>query len=656
MANTGNPSVKKRFKVSKLKIFLCALSYAYVTKSFALMYSRSMITQIERRFNIPSSLVGVIDGSFDIGNLLVIVFVSYFGSKFHRPRVMSIGCLIMFLGACLAAIPHFIMKRYQYEKSVSSSYNSTSDVPLMCLENQSHPSGHETTEECQSGSESLMWLFVLVGNILQGMGEAPIEPLGLSYVDDFAKTENSPFYIGIIQTISIAGPFLGSLMAAFFAQLYVDIGFINLDEVSITLTDARWVGAWWLGFLISGAANLFAALFFWFLPGVLPKEGQENQSELEEKLKPISQENNEEKSKQIGKNVLQEFLQFLKAILKNKVYMLFALVTVIQFNAFVGFFSFMPKYVEQQYGKSASEAIFLIAVYNMPVISIGYFLGGFFMKKFKITIYRSAQIGFWSSIVEYLIYLSAFAIVCKNAAVAGLSVLYNGTEHVSYSNNLQSECNLNCACPTDVWDPVCGDNGITYVSACLAGCESVEGSGQNMVFHNCSCVAAFSDTFSNVSAVLGHCQREDACDTMLLYFMILSLVCCLIYSFGAMPGYMVLIRSLKPEEKALGLGLHLLAARALGGIPSPVFYGAIIDTSCMKWGTTSCGEPGACRMYDTEAYRYLYFGVATLLRTISYIPCVFILIILKRQTKRDKNEESKKKSENMELEECNQPE
>lgn len=56
---------------------------------------------------------------------------------------------------------------------------------------------------------------------------------------------------------------------------------------------------------------------------------------------------------------------FLKNLLKNKVYMLFLLVTVIQFSAFVGFMSFMPKYLEQQYGKSASEAIFLIGMWKI---------------------------------------------------------------------------------------------------------------------------------------------------------------------------------------------------------------------------------------------------------------------------------------------------
>uniref|UniRef100_A0A8C5PDM5 Solute carrier organic anion transporter family member n=1 Tax=Leptobrachium leishanense TaxID=445787 RepID=A0A8C5PDM5_9ANUR len=600
MAQPEVSSKIRHFKMSKLKLFLFALSCSYVTKSLALSYSRSMITQLERRFNIPSSLVGVIDGSFDIGNLLVIAFVSYFGAKFHRPRVMAVGCLVMFLGACMTALPHFIMRRYQYEKTFS---NDSSQEPL-CLANRTSQS--ELSEECESGSESLMWIFVLVGNILQGIGETPIEPLGLSYVDDFAKVENSPFYIGIIQTVSIAGPFLGSLMAAFFAQIYVDVGFMNLDDVTIGLTDARWVGAWWLGFLVSAVLNLLAAIPFFFFPKSLPKESEEDRPKAQEMLEPLREEKNENNAERSQK--INEFLQFLKNLCRNKVYVLFLVVTVIQFSAFSGFISFMPKYIEQQYGKSASEAIFLISVYNLPVICVGYFLGGYFMKRFKVTTFLAAKIGFSSSVLEYLIYLSAFAMVCKSSAVAGLTVTYDGVEQVSYFDHLKAECNLNCDCPTDIWDPVCGDTGLSYVSACLAGCNYSTGNKYNTVFQDCSCVSAFPAP-SNASAVPGLCAREERCDTMLLYFLIMSLICCLIYSFGAMPGYMVLIRSLTPKEKAFGLGLHLLAARALGGIPSPIFYGALIDTTCIKWGTTSCGGPGACRMYNTDSYRHAAMSI-----------------------------------------------
>lgn len=47
-----------------------------------------------------------------------------------------------------------------------------------------------------------MWIYVFLGNALRGVGETPVTPLGVSYIDDFAKAENSPFYIGEALTLN----------------------------------------------------------------------------------------------------------------------------------------------------------------------------------------------------------------------------------------------------------------------------------------------------------------------------------------------------------------------------------------------------------------------------------------------------------------------
>lgn len=52
---------------------------------------------------------------------------------------------------------------------------------------------------CEKTTNSYLWLFVLMGNLLRGIGEAPVMPLGVSYIDDFSKEENSAFYIGNMQ-------------------------------------------------------------------------------------------------------------------------------------------------------------------------------------------------------------------------------------------------------------------------------------------------------------------------------------------------------------------------------------------------------------------------------------------------------------------------
>ncbi|NXX84765.1 SO1A2 protein, partial [Urocolius indicus] len=283
--------------------------------------------------------------------------------------------------------------------------------------------------ECEKEPGSLLWIFVMVGNIVRGMGETPILSLGISYVEDFAKAENSPFYLGCLHTATVIGPFLGSLLASFCANMFVDVGSVDAEDITITATDARWVGAWWLGILICALLNFLVGIPFWFLPKSLVKEGETIESEeMGEKSVVPLQDNDKNEVKQtmyeIAKGKLYYFIPFLKALFHNRVYMLFICITVLQFSAFNGMISFMPKYLEQQFGTSASNAIFLIGVYNLPVICVGYFFGGLFMKKFKINIYQAANIAFWVSLLEYLLYFAAYWTVCDTSPVAGLTISY----------------------------------------------------------------------------------------------------------------------------------------------------------------------------------------------------------------------------------------
>ncbi|XP_008849813.1 solute carrier organic anion transporter family member 1A2 [Nannospalax galili] len=609
---------------SKMKMFLIALTGAYVTKTLSGAYMNSMLTQIERQFNIPTSLVGLINGSFEIGNLLLIVFVSYFGTKLHRPIVIGVGCVVMGLGCFLIALPHFLMGRYEYESTVSISSNLSSDS-FLCLANRTQTLKTSDPADCVKEMKSLMWIYVLVGNVIRGVGETPIMPLGISYIEDFAKSENSPLYIGVIETGAVIGPLVGLLLGSFCANIYVDTGSVNTDELTINPTDTRWVGAWWFGFLVCAGVNVLTGVPFFFLPKTLPKEGLEDNADT---IKNDKEEKQIKKFKKEKRGITKDFLPFMKSLSCNSIYVLFVLISVLQFNAFISMFSFMPKYLEQQYGKSTSEAIFLIGLYNLPPICIGYLIGGLIMKKFKINVKQAAHIACWLALSEYFLYFVSFLMTCDNYPVAGLTTSYDGTQRPLYAENkILAECNTGCSCSTKTWDPVCGDNGLAYMSACLAGCERSVGTGLGMVFQNCSCIG----TSGNSTAVLGLCDKGRDCANVLQYFLIMAVFGSFIYSLAAIPGYMVLLRCIKSEEKALGVGLHAFCTRVFAGIPAPIYFGALIDSTCLHWGTLKCGEPGACRMYDIENFRRIYLGLPAALRGASFLPAFLILILIRKR-------------------------
>ncbi|NXO92433.1 SO1A2 protein, partial [Certhia brachydactyla] len=89
-------------------------------------------------------------------------------------------------------------------------------------------------------------------------------------------------------------------------------------------------------------------------------------------------------------------------------------------------------------------------------------------------------------------------------------------------------------------------------------------------------------------------------------------------------------RCVQAELKALAVGLFTLTMRMLAGIPAPVYFGAAIDKTCLKWGSTSCGKQGACRLYDSNTIRYVFLGLGAILRGPSYLVGIIFYTLMKK--------------------------
>lgn len=95
-------------------------------------------------------------------------------------------------------------------------------------------------------------------------------------------------------------------------------------------------------------------------------------------------------------------------------------------------------------------------------------------------------------------------------------------ETISYDkHSVFTACNSDCFCSASDWDPVCGEDGITYVSPCLAGCTSSAGTGKNTVscqvitniMHG-KCIYGFKTHSSARAAVLALCAVKDTVDAI----------------------------------------------------------------------------------------------------------------------------------------------
>lgn len=260
-----------------IKFFVLCHSLLQLTQLMISGYLKSSISTVEKRFGLSSQISGLLAAFNEVGNVSLILFVSYFGSRVHRPRMIGYGALLVATAGLLMALPHFISEPYRYDHS-SSDNRSLDFEASLCLPTTMAPASALSNGSCSSHTETkhlTMVGIMFAAQTLLGIGGVPIQPFGISYIDDFAHHSNSPLYIGILFGITTMGPGLAYGLGSLMLRLYVDIDRMPEGGINLTPKDPRWVGAWWLGFLISSGLVVLASSPYFFFPREMPKEKHE---------------------------------------------------------------------------------------------------------------------------------------------------------------------------------------------------------------------------------------------------------------------------------------------------------------------------------------------------------------------------------------------
>lgn len=170
---------------------LCSLST--ISGTLVAGYVNSVITTIEKRFEIGSSYSGLIAASVEIGCLVAVIFVSYLGGRRHIPKWIACGTLVQAAGALLFSLPHILAEKY----TVTGGLNSNSTNENICK--TPYNSHLWYGEQCISkGSGNMGYVFILVlAQVLMGSGFTPLYTLGTTYIDDHVTKEKAPAYIGM---------------------------------------------------------------------------------------------------------------------------------------------------------------------------------------------------------------------------------------------------------------------------------------------------------------------------------------------------------------------------------------------------------------------------------------------------------------------------
>ncbi|XP_026213282.1 solute carrier organic anion transporter family member 2B1 isoform X2 [Anabas testudineus] len=606
----SQPPARHRSLFNNIKFFVFCHSLLQLAQLLVSGYMKSSISTIERRYGLSSQKSGLLASFNEVGNTILIIFVSFFGSRVHRPRFIGAGALLACLASLLMALPHFLSGLYDYTDRISSSSDNSSGL---CQSGSSITSltSNQSCSHQDNPAQQGVYPLLLLGQLLLGIGAVPIQPFGISYIDDYASKKNSPLYLGILLAMTSIGPALGFISGAAMLRIYVDFDKLPEDEIKLEHKDLRWVGAWWLGFLVASCLLFLTALPYLFFPRTMSKEDAAEDVESRPDSKQQQADTHQELS----------LVQFLKSFprialrtLRSPIYLLVVLAQVNLAALLSGLATFMAKFIERQFSQTISFSNMMIGAVGIPMAVLGTVLGGVLMRRLNLSVSGASRLCTTAIMLCLFSALPLLFIGCPTQNVAG--VVSSGSD--------VSLCSSECQCPEEAFNPVCGSDGIEFRSPCHAGCKTMELDANYKVtnYTQCECVGGLK------FATPGTCGS--GCSHLLHPFLVLLGATAFIAAFSQTPSCMMILRTVATEDKSFAVGVQYMLFRVLAFMPGPVLYGSVIDTTCILWGK-KCGKHTSCRYYNLDSFRQRFLGLMVVFVCGGLLCFLLTIVVLRRR-------------------------
>uniref|UniRef100_A0A131XD00 Solute carrier organic anion transporter family member n=1 Tax=Hyalomma excavatum TaxID=257692 RepID=A0A131XD00_9ACAR len=662
------------------KAFLAVFCLTSVLQGMYYTYFVSVLTTIEKLYQIPSKTTGIIMSATEIGQIGGALLLTYYGGQGHRPKWIACGMLVFAVASILCATPHFIFiddsLLVTSQARVRGSQNATIDsqraklcqaldqtVPASSLpDNLSSPfvidgvlattstdalnllAGGErgggpvadalrqaapicdasTRPLSQNRITHVVLSVFFISLLFIGIGATAVYTLGIPYIDDNVANRESPLYFGITIGVRIFGPVFGFLLGSYCTSVYVNFPF---ETSNLSPGNPHWVGAWWLGVFIVGAALIVTALPMMAFPRNLPQRRSSQRVP-----RPALDRN----GAICPKHQLQQKVPLIssppaspsgaKKALKDKPTLRGAL----SLSDFPTAIRRLLKNEILLY-RTASSVLHIL-----PIAGLYTFLPKYLESQFRLTETKANMItGFAGILVMGVGIFASGTFMRKYKPNARFVAKWIAFTALAYSIGMVILMWVGCPLgdyvglnsehrDSDFLPPACNSTSCECKSGLFSPVCHDSVTYLSPCLAGCSQVSGSNQqpTFSDC-----HCTGTNEtimngfcsleCNSLTWYIVIFS-VFVLIHSTSEVGSMLLTLRCVESHDKALALGLIQFAIGLFGNVPCPIIYGAVVDSACLFW-EDNCGEPGACRVYDPAKFRMVFHGVTAVIMFVAFL-------------------------------------
>jgi len=518
----------------------------------------SVLSTFEKRFNFQSSHSALIASSYHIGSLIFLPVLSYVGGFGKKNLWVGYGMVCFGIGTALFALPHFTT-------DTPAEFNYVNET--LCS-----PQAISHNEECSISLAYLLY-FVLL-NIFNGGATAPLYSLGVVYLNENIKQPKATFYEGIFFAFSVVGVAGGYLLGG------ISVG-VKLNSQT---NEIQTQGAWWLAYVIAGILTIIFSIPIILLPE-----------------KTVSRKSHNSAASDSREMSVKDAWNTFKHLMRNQIIVIINIVSGLDFFTFLGLNTFLAKYIAYALHMTESEAAFFVGIILVTGGVSGQVTGGWIGSK-VLKVKNCIKYIFAFTILAAF-FSAVLLIRSKPKDVAGFTKPYPMVD--------DEFCfNANCNCDLNSYNPVCGADGVEYVTPCQAGCSSYQNG--NKTFSNCACLHE-----SHTTAKSGLCNHSVGFS---LRFVVLVLVFCFIFCvfMGKVLQIQIVFSQIQDERlHSFGLGIQWFFIRMFGSIPGPLFYGWVTTDACILT-ENQCGREGVCRLYDEKSLSLNMFLLCAVERVINF--------------------------------------